>query len=140
MHWTSDITRTETDRLTWVFTHALYPALRSMTAGMPTPIYLPHLPTGATSAHLHSVAVRLDRIRRIHLPEQDLPADVLTLAETALYNAVGAAHLLTEPMADTGILAASIEAAQSRVRAVEAFIGIQPEEAGAPDTLAEMEI
>lgn len=116
-----------TNRLTWVWANVLYPTIRDMLIGLPTPINLPHNPD--------EPARLLARVRDTHLHAQHLPADIIALADRALTDAIHA-HTTTNQGEREHLIGQS----QARTRAVNGYIGIQPEEAGVHDTLTELEV
>lgn len=122
-------TETEADRLNWLW-GTLYDTIRDMLVAMPTPVRIPHLTSGTTdTATRNLTAVNDDDLYR-----QNLPSDIITMADRALTDAVLGAdgpnaerrHHITE--------------SQARVRAVVAFMGVGPEDMGVPDTLTELEV
>ncbi|MEE2040222.1 hypothetical protein Q8791_23685 [Nocardiopsis sp. CT-R113] len=120
-------TDTEADRLTWLW-GTLYDTIRDMLATLPTPIRIPHLTTGTEN----TAADTLTAIRDTDLYTQNLPADIIKMADQALTDAIHGVdgsnaerrHYITE--------------SQARTRAVVAFMGIGPEDMGVPDTLEEL--
>ncbi|MFE7462300.1 hypothetical protein ACWFMI_25070 [Nocardiopsis terrae] len=119
---------TEADRLNWLW-GVLYYDIRDMLVLLPTPVRIPALPPGANRRAVDT----LDAVRD-ELPAQDLPADIRNLADWALTDAILGAD------GDTNERRHHITESQARTRAVVAFMGIGPEDAGAADTWEEQMI
>ncbi|QVJ00365.1 hypothetical protein KGD82_16525 [Nocardiopsis eucommiae] len=110
----------------------LYGAIRELAITLPTPVNLPHLPYDAAPEAHATAARRVERLRDHHLG-RDLPGDILALADRALTDAI-----LAQRDSDPGERRDMIAEAGARVRAVIAYMGIGPEDAGVHDTMEEM--
>ncbi|MFV2198426.1 hypothetical protein [Nocardiopsis sp. LOL_012] len=122
-------TDTETDRLDWLWT-VLYDTIRDMLVCLPTPVRIPHL----TTATKHTAADTLRAVCDDDLWNQNIPNDIRALADCALTGAVLALNATSTERRHL------TEEAQARTRAVVAYIGVGPEEAGAADTWEEITV
>src|SRR5690606_28734103 len=108
-------------------------------------VHIPARPTTPTTTQPATAADQLRRLSASAYLRVQFPADIAQTPARALANRAGAAFLLTWYADRPGNYwrQASVETAlregQLRIKAVSAYLSIEPEEAGVGDTLAELE-
>lgn len=133
----------ELNRLITVWATVAYIEARDTLAAVE--VHIPALPTTPTTAQLATAADQLRRLSASDYLRVQFPADIAQTAARGLANLAGAAFLLSWYADRPGnywrqsSVETAIREGQQRIKAVSAYLGIEPEEAGVGDTLAELE-